>query len=151
MSHAITAHPATLWPAGNGRPVSYMNRKKHRREASLAGISIKRIYEPTARADGTRILVDRIWPRGISKDDAHLALWLKDIAPSTELRKWFGHDPERWAEFRRRYKSELAHNPTAVKLLKDHVRKGTVTLVYAARDSEHNNARVIAEVVGGTR
>ncbi len=117
----------------------------------MAGISIKRIYEPAARADGTRILVDRIWPRGISKDDAHLALWLKDIAPSTELRKWFGHDPERWTEFRRRYRSELARNPAAVKLLKEHVRKGTVTLVYAARDSEHNNARVIAEVVGGKR
>jgi uncharacterized protein YeaO (DUF488 family) len=113
----------------------------------MADIRIKRAYEPAARKDGVRILVDRIWPRGVRKDDAGITLWLKDIAPSTDLRKWFGHDPDRWQEFRRRYRSELAHNRAAVKQLREYLRQGDVTLVYGAHDTEHNNARVIAEYV----
>jgi uncharacterized protein YeaO (DUF488 family) len=103
-------------------------------------IQIKRIYEPATRDDGARILVDRIWPRGISKIDAALTLWLKDIAPSTELRKWFGHEPERWAEFQARYGAELDHNGANVGLLRGLIAKGPVTLLYGAHDTTHNQA-----------
>src|SRR4051794_35234705 len=95
-------------------------------------VAIKRIYEPAGRSDGARILVDRVWPRGMTKEAAALTLWLKDIAPSAGLRKWFGHDPARWAEFRRRYRAELDANPRAVERLLEHVRKRKVTLLYGA-------------------
>jgi len=106
-------------------------------------IKTKRIYEPVADSDGVRILIDRIWPRGISRYDAQISFWEKDAAPTTELRKWFSHKPERWQEFRRRYQTELQHNPVA-KALRTFVRRRTVTLLYAARDEEHNHARVLA-------
>lgn len=109
--------------------------------------SLKRVYEPGTGTDGTRILVDRLWPRGLSQQAAAVDEWLKDIAPSAELRKWFGHDPARWDEFQRRYRAELAGNEAATARLLEFARKGHVTLVYAARDSEHNNAVVLADFV----
>jgi len=108
-------------------------------------ILLKRAYEPPEPSDGFRILVDRLWPRGISKDSAHIHLWLKDIAPSTSLRKWFGHDPLKWVEFRDRYFLELQHNPEAVEQLTEHVYRGVVTLVYGAKDREHNHAIVLKQ------
>lgn len=110
-----------------------------------ADLAVKRIYEPATADDGKRILVDRIWPRGISKQKAALTLWLKDIAPSTSLRKWFGHDPARWAEFRRRYHVELEANPGPVAQLKDLLKSGHVTLLYGAQDTVHNQALALAE------
>ena len=107
-------------------------------------IALKRVYDPPAEADGQRVLVDRIWPRGVSKEHAALTLWLKEIAPSTELRKWFDHDPVRWAEFQKRFRAELDGNPDAVKELRDMLAKGKVTLVYAAHDEAHNNAQVLS-------
>lgn len=115
--------------------------------ARKSRIHMKRVYDEPAKADGTRVLVDRIWPRGVRKDEAAIDEWLKEIAPSTELRKWFGHSPERWEEFRRRYEAELSENEDAVERLLDLCRKGDVTLVYAARDDEHSNARVIKELL----
>ncbi|MGE3148251.1 MAG: DUF488 domain-containing protein [Pseudorhodoplanes sp.] len=108
-------------------------------------IQTKRVYEPPSRSDGTRILVDRIWPRGISKAEAALDGWIKDVAPSAALRKWFGHEPERWTAFKRRYTHELDGNPQAVAELAAHLKDGTVTLVYAARDPEQNNAAVLRQ------
>jgi uncharacterized protein YeaO (DUF488 family) len=112
-------------------------------------LRLKRIYEPASADDGARILVDRVWPRGIRKDDARLTLWLKEIAPSSELRKWFGHDPERWPEFRRRYRAELEANDEAVQRLRSQIREGPVTLLFGAHDEAHNQAVVIAEYVAG--
>jgi uncharacterized protein YeaO (DUF488 family) len=106
---------------------------------------MKRIYEPPAVADGARILVDRIWPRGIKKETAALDLWLKDIAPSTDLRKWYGHKPEKWPEFRRQYKAELSAHKSELEQLIGFVRKGAVTLLYAAHDGDHSNAEVLKE------
>jgi uncharacterized protein YeaO (DUF488 family) len=106
-------------------------------------IKIKRVYEQPDKKDGERILVDRLWPRGLTKAKAHVDLWLKEIAPSTELREWFGHDPEKWRSFRRRYETEIRHNDDLIKLLKQKARKGTVTLVYGARDEKHNEALVL--------
>ena len=107
-------------------------------------IKIKRVYEPLDSDDGARVLVDRLWPRGLRKENAALTLWLKEIAPSQELRKWFGHDPARWAEFRRRYRAELAHNDKAVARLADLSQRGPLTLLYAAHDTEHNHAIVLS-------
>ena len=103
-------------------------------------IRLKRAYEPPSPADGERILVERLWPRGVSKSRAAVDLWLKDVAPTAALRQWFGHDPARWAEFRRRYWKELQGNPQCTDLLRRKARRGTVTLVYAARDEQHNGA-----------
>ncbi|ARU30977.1 hypothetical protein CAP31_04300 [Sulfuriferula sp. AH1] len=108
-------------------------------------ILLKRAYEPPEPDDGFRILVDRLWPRGVSKNSAHVDLWFKDIAPSPELRKWFGHDPSRWMAFRERYFQELRENPEAVEQLAAHVRQGVVTLVYGAKDREHNHALMLKE------
>ncbi len=108
-------------------------------------IRVKRIYEPPDAKDGARVLVDRLWPRGARKDSAKLALWLKDIAPSAELRRWFGHDPARFAEFSRRYRAELSANKDAVARMDELAKAGPVTLLYAAHDEEHNNARVLAD------
>jgi uncharacterized protein YeaO (DUF488 family) len=110
-------------------------------------LHLKRIYEPPAKQDGYRILVDRLWPRGLTKQKAAIDLWLKEIAPSTELRKWFGHDPGKWEEFQQKYLKELKENKEAVAVLKDHLKKETVTLLYAAKDEEHNEARVISAFV----
>lgn len=111
----------------------------------MATIRIKRVYEPIAKTDGFRILVDRLWPRGIKKEDAHVAIWLKEIAPSTELRKWFNHDPEKWEAFRKRYLAELQLSPAAEELLEQVKKHAIVTLVYSAKDEQHNQAVVIKE------
>jgi uncharacterized protein YeaO (DUF488 family) len=108
-------------------------------------IKIKRAYEEVDTKDGTRVLVDRLWPRGLTKDKAAIDLWLKDIAPSTELRRWFGHDPEKWKGFQRRYRTELRHNDAALETLRRNAEGGTVTLIYAARDEQHNEARVLKQ------
>lgn len=108
-------------------------------------LKIKRVYEAPDKQDGRRILVDRIWPRGLTKEKASIDLWLKEIAPSTELRKWFNHDPGKWDEFKQRYVEELKNNPESIQLLKQELDKGVVTLVYAAKDEEHNQAVVIEE------
>ena len=110
-------------------------------------LHLKRVYEKPSPSDGTRILVDRLWPRGLTKEKAHVDLWLKKIGPSNELRKWFGHDPARWLEFRTRYRAELKHNPEQVALLKKSVAKGHATLVYGAKDEEHNQAVVLLELL----
>ncbi|WP_432746308.1 DUF488 domain-containing protein [Methylobacter sp. G7] len=106
---------------------------------------IKRVYELPDKHDGRRILVDRLWPRGLTKEKASIDLWLKDIAPSTELRKWFGHNPDRWEEFKERYLAELKSNSGQIQLLKQELDTGIVTLVYGAKDEEHNQAVVIQE------
>ena len=108
-------------------------------------IAVKRIYDAPAADDGLRVLVDRLWPRGISKQNAKLDAWLKEIAPSPELRKWFGHDHRKWAEFRLRYKAELDANAAAVGRLKKLIRNGPVTLLYATRDTKRNSALVLKE------
>ena len=113
-------------------------------------IVIKRVYEKPTPSDGARILVDRLWPRGVSKERAKLDLWLKDIAPSTELREWFGHDPKKWIGFQKKYKIELANNEEPVAELKKIIRQNkTVTLLYAAKDEEHNEAVVINNLLSG--
>jgi uncharacterized protein YeaO (DUF488 family) len=109
-----------------------------------AVLRIKRAAEAPARTDGKRVLVDRLWPRGKSKQALKLAGWLRDVAPSTELRQWFGHDPAKWAEFRQCYFAELRTNP-ALRSLRESIAKGTVTLIYAATDTEHNNAVALRE------
>jgi uncharacterized protein YeaO (DUF488 family) len=110
-------------------------------------IKLKRVYDTPEKADGTRILVDRLWPRGLTKEKAALDLWLKEIAPSTELRKWFGHDPKKWTEFRRRYRAELKSHPDELKMIKSKAKEGTVTLLYGARDQEHNEAIVLKQLL----
>jgi uncharacterized protein YeaO (DUF488 family) len=110
-------------------------------------IKLKRVYEPPAKNDGYRVLVERLWPRAVSKERAAVDLWLKDVAPSTELRKWFGHDPAKWPEFQKRYRSELKDKKDGLDLLRQKSREGTVTLVYAARDEEHNNAQVLKDLL----
>jgi uncharacterized protein YeaO (DUF488 family) len=108
-------------------------------------IRIKRTYEPRARTDGTRILVERLWPRGMKKEALHAHAWLKTVAPSTQLRKWFGHRPERWPEFRRRYRNELRANADAWSPILEASKSGTVTLLYSAHDVERNGAVVLRE------
>jgi uncharacterized protein YeaO (DUF488 family) len=108
-------------------------------------IHLKRAYEEPAPADGERILVERLWPRGVTKERAAVDLWLKDVAPSPELRKWFGHDPARWKQFEQRYRKELKAKQEAIDLLVSKARRGTITLVYAARDQEHNCALALKE------
>ena len=108
-------------------------------------VRLKRAYDPVAATDGYRVLVDRIWPRGVRREEAHLDEWARELAPSTGLRRWFGHDPARFEEFQRRYTEELASQ--AVKLRELRAREGTLTLVYAARDTEHNDAVVLADIL----
>jgi uncharacterized protein YeaO (DUF488 family) len=110
-------------------------------------IRIKRIYEPVAEDDGLRVLVDRVWPRGISRFDARLDNWAKEVAPSTDLRRWFGHKPERWKEFEQRYRAELKTSP-ALPALRKLIGNRRTTLLYAARDPEHNNAVVLRALLG---
>jgi uncharacterized protein YeaO (DUF488 family) len=114
-------------------------------------VKLKRAYEPPAPEDGTRILIDRLWPRGLSKEDAALDLWMKDIAPTTELRKWFAHDPARWEEFRRRYADEVRQNAELLKQLGTLARQGSVTLVYSAHDEVHNDAVALRDILLGHR
>ena len=123
-----------------------------RQEESIgAMIRLKRVYEQPSRMDGSRILVDRLWPRGLTKERAAVTLWLKDVAPSTELRKWFGHAPARWKQFQARYRKELREKKDALELLKRKSKAHTVTLVYAARDEQQNEAVVLKRVLEGRR
>lgn len=110
-------------------------------------IRLKRAYEAASRSDGTRVLVDRIWPRGVRKEAAALDYWLKELAPSDGLRRWFGHKPARWEEFRKRYKAELRDNRKELNALRDLCRSRVVTLVFGARDEKHNNAVVVKELL----
>jgi uncharacterized protein YeaO (DUF488 family) len=110
-------------------------------------IRVKRVYEPASAGDGYRILVDRLWPRGVSKKRAKLDEWAKELAPSSQLREWFGHEPSRFPEFRRRYIDELRADAPRLKELRRRARMRTLTLVYAAHDNEHNDAVVLAEVL----
>lgn len=108
-----------------------------------AQVKLKRVYEPASPDDGTRVLVDRLWPRGLTKADAAVDRWLKDLAPTTELRRWFGHDPDRWTEFQRRYTEELRQHAAEVDELRELARSSVVTLLYGARDERHNDAVVL--------
>ena len=114
------------------------------------GVTVVRVYDDTTTTGGTRVLVDRVWPRGVSKEAAHLDLWLKEVAPSTELRRWYGHDPARFAEFRRRYEAELAEPPAAEALsrLRALAAERPVVLVTATKDVPHSQAAVLAELLG---
>jgi uncharacterized protein YeaO (DUF488 family) len=106
-------------------------------------LQLKRIYEPPAKSDGTRLLVERLWPRGLKKEDAKLDGWLRDVAPSTALRKWFNHEPAKWEEFQKRYRSELNKNADAWRPILETSRKGRVTLLFSSKDAEHNNVVVL--------
>jgi len=110
-------------------------------------LRIKRVYEEPGEDDGKRILVDRLWPRGMSKEKARVDLWLKEVAPSNELRKWFAHDPSKWPEFKRRYIAELKTVGAPLALLRQQLSQGKVTLLYGARDEEHNEAVVLLEML----
>jgi len=112
-------------------------------------IEVKRAYDPPAASDGWRVLIDRIWPRGVAKADLQVDAWLKDAAPSTALRKWFGHDPAKWDEFRQRYARELDERPEVVEQLLERARAGRVTLVFGARDAAHSNAAALKEYLEG--
>ena len=108
-------------------------------------LRIKRVYEPPNRDDGVRFLVERLWPRGIRKEDLKMKAWLRDVSPSPDLRKWYSHDTSRWEEFRKRYRAELKDNPDAWQPILETARKENVTLLYSARDTEHNSALVLKE------
>jgi len=110
-------------------------------------IAVKRVYLPAEKADGVRILVDRLWPRGVRKETARLDLWLRDIAPSDALRHWFGHDPDRWRAFQLRYRAELKGRSFELQPIRDALKKGRVTLLFAAHDEDHNNAVVLKELI----
>ena len=110
-------------------------------------VRLKRAYEPPAADDGTRILIDRLWPRGVKKTDAAIDEWMKEIAPSSALRKWFGHEPGRWQEFRRRYQSEIRQHPEQFEQLRTLARHGPITLVFSARDEAHNDAVVLKDLL----
>ena len=120
-----------------------------RKRVPARNVRLKRVYEAAAIDDGARVLVDRLWPRGVRKDRAALAGWCRDVAPSTNLRKWFGHDPDRWAEFRRRYRLELKRNVEPVAILRRLAKQRALTLVFGARDEIHNEAAVLREFLLG--
>lgn len=110
-------------------------------------VKLKRAYEPPSRSDGKRVLVDRLWPRGVRKTEAKIDEWMKDVAPSTALRKWFGHDPARWPEFQDRYAEEVSRHPEQLDRLRALAREGTLTLVFSARDEAHNDAVVLRDLI----
>jgi uncharacterized protein YeaO (DUF488 family) len=110
-------------------------------------VGIKRVYEARSEQDGRRVLVDRLWPRGLTKEKAGVDLWLKEIGPSTELRKWFGHDPDRWQEFQIRYRNEVEKNAACFSILQREVQRGPVTLLFGAKDQEHNEAVVLRSLL----
>jgi uncharacterized protein YeaO (DUF488 family) len=118
-----------------------------REKISSERVKLKRAYESPTADDGIRVLVDRLWPRGVKKTDAAIDHWAKELAPSTELRKWFGHDPARWEEFRQRYSAEIRRHRDELNRLRDLARKGALTLVYAAHDETHNDATVLREAL----
>jgi uncharacterized protein YeaO (DUF488 family) len=115
--------------------------------AGRSNIRLKRAYDPPSPEDGVRVLVDRLWPRGLAKSEAAIDRWLKEVAPSSELRRWFGHDPRKWHEFRRKYQVELSSRGDLLKELRLAAQKGPLTLVYSARDQEHNQAVVLRDVL----
>ena len=117
------------------------------RKILTANIALKRAYEPPSEADGMRILVDRLWPRGVTKKAAAIDRWDKEVAPSTELRKWFGHEPARWTEFQRRYRAELKSNKDQLEAIRTLAQAGPVTLIYAAHDTAHSHAIVLRDVL----
>lgn len=117
----------------------------------MKDINIKRVYDAPAADDGFRILIDRLWPRGLAKKDAQVDLWLKAVAPSSDLRKWFGHDPDKWTEFKKRYRAELAENTDAVDEIQARMKHGKICLLYAAKDTEHNNAVALQEYLARRR
>ena len=112
-------------------------------------LKIKRVYEDHNRIDGTRFLVERLWPRGIKREQLKMKAWLKEVSPSPDLRKWYSHDTSKWAEFQKRYRKELQKDPEAWQPILDAARKGNVTLLYSAKDTEHNSARVLKEFLEG--
>jgi uncharacterized protein YeaO (DUF488 family) len=128
---------------------SILYRNASNKEKAMEHVQIKRVYDPPRKADGCRVLVDRIWPRGVSKHDAQIDLWMKDIAPSTELRKWFNHDPARWRVFQEKYQAELRQLSEKLNELRARAQKERITLVYSARDTEHNQALVLQELLTG--
>lgn len=117
----------------------------------MTTIKTKRIYAPAQKADGYRVLVDRLWPRGLKKENAAVDLWLKDIAPSNELRKWFSHDPEKWLEFKTRYFKELADKQALIQTIIEKAHSGSVTLLFGAKDDHHNNACALQEFLAQKR
>ena len=117
----------------------------------MSRIRVKRVYEPARKADGFRVLVDRVWPRGVTKERANVDLWLKSVAPSSQLRKWFGHDPRKWSEFKKRYFDELDAAPSDVDELLDRATSSVVTLVFSARDKQHNQAVALREYLDRRR
>jgi uncharacterized protein YeaO (DUF488 family) len=119
-------------------------------ETSPHALCLKRVYDPAAPGDGLRVLIDRLWPRGIRREDLSFDEWWKDLAPSAGLRKWFGHDPVRWDEFRRRYAAEFAERPQALDALRDALRKGPVTLLTASRNPHCNHALALLEITGSS-
>ena len=120
-----------------------------KKKVSAGNVKLKRAYEPPTADDGTRILIDRLWPRGITKERAAIDQWMKGISPSAELRKWFGHDPARWDEFRRRYAKEVHQHAELLDQLRLLAREGPITLVYSARDEKHNDAIELRELILG--
>lgn len=125
--------------------------QQRRRRANPALVRLKRAYDAATASDGVRILVDRLWPRGLSRERVAADLWLKDAAPSDELRRWFGHEPRRWAAFAAKYRAELRARPDVLQMLSELQRRGTITLVYAARDPRINHAVVLREALGQWR
>ncbi len=117
----------------------------------MGTIRIKRAYEKPAKEDGYRILVDRLWPRGIKKETAKIDFWPRELAPSNELRQWYGHDPDKWGKFKRRYYAELDAQPARVEELYEHVRKGTVTFIYSSKEERLNNAVALKEYIGSLK
>ena len=115
----------------------------------MGRIQLKRVYEPVEESDGLRVLVERLWPRGIAKEKASLDHWLKAVSPSPELRRWYGHDPEKWPEFQERYAAELRQHEDALETLRDWISQGDVTLVYSARDEERNSALLLKKFLDG--
>jgi uncharacterized protein YeaO (DUF488 family) len=138
----VCRYGQTIYLFGSNAKATSMNEK-------LSGnrVMLKRAYERPSAEDGTRVLVDRLWPRGVKKSGAAIDHWAKELAPSTELRKWFGHDPARWEEFRSRYSAEIYRHGDELDRLRNLVRKGAVTLVYAAHDEAHNDAVVLREIL----
>ena len=110
-------------------------------------LKVKRVYDPISADDGKRILVDRLWPRGIKKEKAHIDEWLREISPSNELRKWYSHDPAKWAEFKKRYKQEIAGQEKLLKKIRAEAREQTVTLLFSSKESERNNAHALKEMI----
>ena len=127
---------------GSARHTSHRSHSSH---SSVPGLAVKRAYEAPSPSDGFRVLVDRLWPRGLTKEKARIDLWLKEIAPSNELRKWYGHDPALWPEFKRRYYREIADKTEVIQQLRNGMAKGKVTLVFSSKETELNNAVALAQ------